>query len=324
MLLLRLLVFFFQSSVDPPALHSFPTRRSSDLFLFATPKAAGAPAKGDAHWHRWTSTAGIASGSGWHRLAVSYRSEEHTSELQSRFDLVCRLLLEKKKTRRASTAPAEQDRPHARRALLSRCSRCCCFVSLFFFFSPPSTPPLYTLSLHDALPICFCSPLRKRPARRRRATPTGIAGHRPPASPRAAVGIASRSATDRKSTRLNSSHVSISYAVFCLKKKKLGERVRRQQNRTDPMRAALFCRAARDVAASSPCFFFSVLRRPPRSTLFPYTTLFRSVSVRHSESGRRAGEGRRPLASLDIDRRHRLGQRLASPRGQLQIGRAHV
>src|SRR5256885_2297296 len=53
---------------------------------------------------------------------------------------------------------------------------------------------------------------------------------------------------DRKSTRLNSSHLVISYAVFCLKQKRP---------------RYLF-------------FFFLMIRRPPRSTLFPYTTLFRS------------------------------------------------
>src|SRR5207249_9736642 len=76
-----------------------------------------------------------------------------------------------------------------------------------FFFNDPATTDIYTLSLHDALPIsrraAVARPPRGRPGRvvRRR-----LAGE---AEPR-----------DRKSTRLNSSHVSISYAVFCLKKKK--------------------------------------------------------------------------------------------------------
>src|SRR5207249_5513789 len=95
-------------------LHSFPTRRSSDLVGFApAPPAAGArPARqeaallfctklanrlrvraegaGRARGHTAGDRSGVAG-------AVSRRSEEHTSELQSRFDLVCRLLLEKKK-----------------------------------------------------------------------------------------------------------------------------------------------------------------------------------------------------------------------------------
>src|SRR5690554_3617922 len=58
----------------------------------------------------------------------------------------------------------------------------------------------------------------------------------------------SKTVADRKSTRLNSSHVRISYAVFCLKKKNIN---------------SLF-------------IFILMLPRPPRSTLFPYTTLFRS------------------------------------------------
>src|SRR3712207_8236982 len=84
----------------------------------------------------------------------------------------------------------------------------------FFFFNDTATTEIYTLSLHDALPICRAHlggrllgdhPLPadhqhpRRAARRRRALPA---------------------AADRKSTRLNSSHANISYAVFCLKKKK--------------------------------------------------------------------------------------------------------
>src|SRR5690349_24847383 len=73
----------------------------------------------------------------------------------------------------------------------------------FFFFNVTATTEIYTLSLHDALPIS-----------RRRARPTRSAGARSaPRCPRS-------SRRDRKSTRLNSSHVEISYAVFCLKKKK--------------------------------------------------------------------------------------------------------
>src|SRR5699024_12434232 len=82
----------------------------------------------------------------------------------------------------------------------------------FFFFN--ATPPteLYTLSLHDALPISLpCQgsalPLRQSPV----AAPCGADG--------GGYGIRTRVHGDRKSTRLNSSHVSISYAVFCLKKK---------------------------------------------------------------------------------------------------------
>src|SRR5207253_7690092 len=94
---------------------------------------------------------------------------------------------------------------------------------LFYsFFSSNTTAPtqIYTLSLHDALPI---SQLRhpQEPARvRRRDEPAAQDGVRAQAAdPRGA--IRPRAVRrDRKSTRLNSSHVAISYAVFCLKKKK--------------------------------------------------------------------------------------------------------
>src|SRR2546422_6755088 len=90
---------------------------------------------------------------------------------------------------------------------------CACFS--LFFFNDTATTEIYTLSLHDALPISV--------------------DRGPPARPRRAVAMRRRrfrkrdpawwtllrvSPQDRKSTRLNSSHGYISYAVFCLKKKK--------------------------------------------------------------------------------------------------------
>src|SRR5258707_15517378 len=79
-----------------------------------------------------------------------------------------------------------------------------CRVSFFFFFNDTATTEIYTLSLHDALPIsgtrsatpCLSSRLKNAPT-------------------------SSQQQEDRKSTRLNSSHANISYAVFCLKKKKV-------------------------------------------------------------------------------------------------------
>src|SRR5256885_11545650 len=87
---------------------------------------------------------------------------------------------------------------------------------LFFFFNDTATTEIYTLSLHDALPISTghagdgaggrlaVQVQCRRPRRLRRASLRGgpVRGR------------------DRKSTRLNSSHLVISYAVFCLKKKK--------------------------------------------------------------------------------------------------------
>src|SRR5206468_12934290 len=96
-----------------------------------------------------------------------------------------------------------------------------------FFFTTPATPALYTLSLHDALPICLrrashpdfqaqYQPLDRTLAGHRAQWPAGVAGSRPSAKTRSML---CRSRKDRKSTRLNSSHDQISYAVFCLKKK---------------------------------------------------------------------------------------------------------
>src|SRR2546421_6058020 len=88
------------------------------------------------------------------------------------------------------------------------------FLFLFFFFNDTATTEIYTLSLHDALPISSARPMR--PHRH------GPRGSRPPRSPLRPVGRRRRQTRcgDRKSTRLNSSHDQISYAVFCLKKKK--------------------------------------------------------------------------------------------------------
>src|SRR2546422_5065683 len=86
---------------------------------------------------------------------------------------------------------------------MQRSSECCSF----FFFNDTATTEIYTLSLHDALPICEdrnrngverCEGNEQRDRQSGRRRPTA----------------------DRKSTRLNSSHGYISYAVFCLKKKK--------------------------------------------------------------------------------------------------------
>src|SRR5256885_9843394 len=81
----------------------------------------------------------------------------------------------------------------------------------FFFFNDTATTEIYTLSLHDALPICQ--------SRLGQAAPALWAEHaeamRVVEQQQCVVLI------DRKSTRLNSSHLVISYAVFCLKKKRI-------------------------------------------------------------------------------------------------------
>src|SRR3712207_7964357 len=77
------------------------------------------------------------------------------------------------------------------------------YIFFFFFFNDTATTEIYTLSLHDALPISF------RLGQKGLDTPPGDRRLR-----------GNSGGQDRKSTRLNSSHANISYAVFCLKKKK--------------------------------------------------------------------------------------------------------
>src|SRR5580693_9651187 len=91
-------------------------------------------------------------------------------------------------------------------------SACLCLrlqpLASCFFFNDTATTEIYTLSLHDALPISEHGPGRGHLGRRLRP------------------GRAHPGQQDRKSTRLNSSHSSISYAVFCLKKKQQTNNVR--------------------------------------------------------------------------------------------------
>src|SRR2546422_6752239 len=88
-------------------------------------------------------------------------------------------------------------------------------MHIFFFFNDTATTEIYTLSLHDALPICSDA----GPPRGRRR-PRGTASRAQQSSSVASVKMTAALCLDRKSTRLNSSHGYISYAVFCLKKKK--------------------------------------------------------------------------------------------------------
>src|SRR5690349_23665119 len=86
---------------------------------------------------------------------------------------------------------------------------------LFFFFNDTATTEIYTLSLHDALPI-FGGVRGDDTA----GLAFGDVGDGLDVTDLGGVRFGRHRSKDRKSTRLNSSHVEISYAVFCLKKKK--------------------------------------------------------------------------------------------------------
>src|SRR5947209_12444722 len=96
-----------------------------------------------------------------------------------------------------------------------------------FFFNDTATTEIYTLSLHDALPISRMATYNSVPPgeyrfRVRACNGEGVWS----------AGDALLALTDRKSTRLNSSHANISYAVFCLKKKKNQKKVDPTQSYT--------------------------------------------------------------------------------------------
>src|SRR3712207_7617086 len=91
-----------------------------------------------------------------------------------------------------------------------------CYLSFFFFFNDTPPPEISTLPLHSALPIS-CAARSPSSYAKLPATPT------PPRIPlvyERSPSCRLSHPSDRKSTRLNSSHANISYAVFCLKKKK--------------------------------------------------------------------------------------------------------
>src|ERR1039457_6002763 len=120
--------------------------------------------------------------------------------------------------------------------------------------------------------------------------------------------------SDRKSTRLNSSHLVISYAVFCLKKHTF---------RGAPLfylislcawgfwqcRQNVFISRRSVVVFLFLVFFFLMIRRPPRSTLFPYTTLFRSHQSRSYPPHQRM----KPEEHLDRHRSEEHTSELQSP-----------
>src|SRR2546430_2796211 len=95
----------------------------------------------------------------------------------------------------------------------------CWRIFFFFFFNDTATTEIYTLSLHDALPISYGDDASRQIEWRRES--------------QACAGLSAQKLDeirpgDRKSTRLNSSHSQISYAVFCLKKKNKTSRCRRR------------------------------------------------------------------------------------------------
>src|SRR5882757_2336292 len=153
----------------------------------------------------------------------------------------------------------------------------------------PSYPETYTLSLLDALPICSAS------------APAGpaAAGVRPPSPAPAPRPPAGRSRTDRKSTRLNSSHANISYAVlprdlhsFPTRRSSdlfgIGTRWTRSRRRSatvtsscSPTPGRAITNRSEEHTSELQSRQYLVCRLTPRPTLFPYSTLFRSVRHRH-------------------------------------------
>src|SRR5437763_1244550 len=181
-------------------------------------------------------------------------------------------------------------------------------LSIFFFFNDTATTKIYTLSLHDALPIS--GTFRQEATANSNFNSAQIKVEKRLSRGLSVLG--SYMFSDRKSTRLNSSHRCISYAVFCLKKKKKYYTI----NKIRVMDFILCIITSSFItmyqyyyliikfSLCSLSFFFLMIRRPPRSTLFPYTTLFRS----RARSARRR---RRIRISIRRRSRWRSGYRAA-------------
>src|SRR6267378_2732089 len=148
------------------------------------------------------------------------------------------------------------------------------FFSFFFFFNDTATTEIYTLSLHDALPIYL---------RRSRHRPPGHRQRRPPDEDR----------SEEHTSELQSRR-DLVCRLLLEKKKKTTNRMQdtrrdthhRQNTTMKEVSEYFLCKhfnimsILNGVSFSPFLFFFLMIRRPPRSTLFPYTTLFRSRSYR--------------------------------------------
>src|SRR5471032_1312689 len=155
--------------------------------------------------------------------------------------------------------------------LLKLCFTVSLFLFIFFFFNDTATTEIYTLSLHDALPISFS---RLICWRRSCSTDRRFAASR----------------SEEHTSELQSHH-DVVCRLLLEKKKKNGTHATGQEKRLQAVETKTYlelgiggvrCTCLADVAGVVPLhdgqqrvFFFLMIRRPPRSTLFPYTTLFR-------------------------------------------------
>src|SRR6266478_3076898 len=138
-------------------------------------------------------------------------------------------------------------------------------LEIFFFFNDPATTEIYTLSLHDALPIPASEP--PRPCSCSRAS----------CSPRCRRSACSSARSEEHTSELQSQSNLVCRLLLEKKNKQKKQRIA-EMNKTQnwllrslgPLASLVF-----DVFRIL-FFFFLMIRRPPRSTLFPYTTLFRS------------------------------------------------
>src|SRR5258708_4858856 len=185
----------------------------------------------------------------------------------------------------------------------------------FFFFNDTATTEIYTLSLPDALPICGRRAGGRRPARRRRDRRRDRRA-RAPGDSRAEPAPRARESPGARSEEHTSELQSPDHIVCrLLLEKKWGNTM------TIPV-------WIEPVAAGG--FFFLMIRRPPRSTLFPYPTLFRSAVGGPEEGVLLVGgeiaveiEGREPLAIRERSQRLVRANRQGLDRKSTRLNSSH-
>src|SRR6266567_1368279 len=136
----------------------------------------------------------------------------------------------------------------------------CCFF-FFFFFNDTATTEIYTLSLHDALPISLRAPL--------------IAGDVVAVEP-GTVDAPHGGRSEEHTSELQSQSNLVCRLLLEKKKDQRSNHNTGGKIAQGLIRFGQLITFRDEIAYREPIFFFLMIRRPPRSTLFPYTTLFRS------------------------------------------------
>src|SRR6266536_85040 len=143
------------------------------------------------------------------------------------------------------------------------------FVLFFFFFNDPATTEIYTLSLHDALPIYGWNLVRQRPLHRQSAVGATHRSEEHTSELQSRVDLVCRLLLEKK--KIGTRHLSLVRTTISEPLWHITVESYILRFSIDYHSLSKFCTPTPNINT----FFFSMILRPPRSTLFPYTTLFR-------------------------------------------------